>query len=205
MEGDTPSFFPLIQNGLGDPEHPEYGSWGGRFKPLDAARRSNVFSDTADWVQGLNGHYFMSMFAGIWRWRRDYQYDFANRFQWTANSNYSENNHAPVPVVNGTCGPTILGFPAQANSSVILDASQSWDPDNDALTFDWIYYYDVTYRMEGNLSTYTSALTIDKLNDAGSLIQVNLYDNETFHVILSLTDLHNMTTYRRVMLDASTE
>lgn len=29
MEGDSPSFLYLIQNGLGVPEHPEYGSWGG--------------------------------------------------------------------------------------------------------------------------------------------------------------------------------
>ena len=32
-EGDTPSFLYLIPNGLGSPEHPSYGSWGGRFKP----------------------------------------------------------------------------------------------------------------------------------------------------------------------------
>lgn len=28
MEGDTPSYFPLIRNSLGDPEHPEWGSCG---------------------------------------------------------------------------------------------------------------------------------------------------------------------------------
>jgi hypothetical protein len=32
MEGDTPSFLSLIPNGLSDPEHPEWGGWGGRYE-----------------------------------------------------------------------------------------------------------------------------------------------------------------------------
>lgn len=31
-EGDTPSYLSLIPNGLNDPEHPDYGGWGGRFE-----------------------------------------------------------------------------------------------------------------------------------------------------------------------------
>lgn len=53
MEGDTPAFFPLIQNGLGDPEHPEWGNWGGRWKLLDQSRKVNVFTDATDWVSTL--------------------------------------------------------------------------------------------------------------------------------------------------------
>ena len=30
-EGDSPSFLYVYSNGLNDPEHPEYGGWGGRF------------------------------------------------------------------------------------------------------------------------------------------------------------------------------
>ena len=32
MEGDTPSFLNLIDNGLSDPEHPDWGGWGGRYE-----------------------------------------------------------------------------------------------------------------------------------------------------------------------------
>ncbi len=32
MEGDTPSFLSLIPTGLSDPEHPEWGGWGGRYE-----------------------------------------------------------------------------------------------------------------------------------------------------------------------------
>ena len=32
MEGDTPSFLGLIQNGLNVPDKPNYGGWGGRYE-----------------------------------------------------------------------------------------------------------------------------------------------------------------------------
>ncbi len=32
MEGDTPSWLSLIPNGLNEPEHPEWGGWGGRYE-----------------------------------------------------------------------------------------------------------------------------------------------------------------------------
>ena len=32
MEGDTPSWLALIPNGLNDPEHPDWGGWGGRYE-----------------------------------------------------------------------------------------------------------------------------------------------------------------------------
>ena len=32
MEGDTPSFLNLIDNGLSDPDHPNWGGWGGRYE-----------------------------------------------------------------------------------------------------------------------------------------------------------------------------
>ena len=31
-EGDTPSWFYFLPIGLGDPAHPEWGGWGGRFR-----------------------------------------------------------------------------------------------------------------------------------------------------------------------------
>src|SRR5690606_28391584 len=34
-EGDTPTFLNLLRNGLNVPEHPEWGSWGGRFRKAD--------------------------------------------------------------------------------------------------------------------------------------------------------------------------
>ena len=47
MEGDTPSFLYLVGNGLGDPEHPDWGSWGGRYE-LYTPRTSEVVPGTGE-------------------------------------------------------------------------------------------------------------------------------------------------------------
>jgi len=159
MEGDTPSFFPLVQNGLGDAEHPEWGSWGGRYLLQDFSGRSYVYADTADFVVA-NNQTFLSKFATIWRWREAYQFDFAARMGWTTGS-FAENNHAPVVVVNESCGPDPLNIQYKLNETIVLDAGESWDPDGDSLTFDWTYYRDVTERLEGKIPTVSPNVAIE--------------------------------------------
>lgn len=52
MEGDTPSFLYLIGNGLGDPEHPDWGSATGAagrrgrrsYRHIDSASADRLFS-----------------------------------------------------------------------------------------------------------------------------------------------------------------
>lgn len=44
-EGDSPSFLYMIPNGLGSPENPSFGSWGGRF---GTTRELNVRSGTGN-------------------------------------------------------------------------------------------------------------------------------------------------------------
>jgi hypothetical protein len=48
VEGDTPSFLYLIQNGLGSPEYPEWGGWGGRYLPVDLHMAARHYSDAVD-------------------------------------------------------------------------------------------------------------------------------------------------------------
>ena len=73
-EGDTPTFLYLIQNGLGVPEHPEYGSWGGRYGltnpvPPGQATWNKHYGDMADTVVGADGRTHRSNQASIWRWK----------------------------------------------------------------------------------------------------------------------------------------
>ncbi|RSL64463.1 hypothetical protein CEP51_013131 [Fusarium floridanum] len=216
MEGDTPSFLPLIQNGLGHIEHPDWGSWGGRFTLLDQSNQSRVYADATDYVQGLNGQGFISKWATIWRWRQDYQYDFAARMQWTVESSFSKNNHAPVAIVNGSCGPAPLELRYRPGDKVILDASQSWDPDDDQLSFGWFHYREAGGRgLEGftngkeafprsKLTLVSQSVNITNVQPDGSVVLLQTSDsvNKAMHIILTVRDSHTLpvATYRRVIL-----
>ncbi|KAL5453181.1 hypothetical protein PMIN06_005628 [Paraphaeosphaeria minitans] len=202
MEGDTPAFFPLIRNGLGDPEHPEWGNWGGRWKALDASGKVNVFTDATDWVVGVNGQTYLTSHGTIWRWRREYQFDFAARMQWTLGKAYEETNHAPVAIVNGSCGPKVLEMTHKMNETVVLDASASWDPDGDELKFKWFHYLDVTERVEGASPLPSKFVKIEDVGGNWGVVAVTPLYNHTIHIILQLEDDRDMeiTTYRRVIL-----
>jgi hypothetical protein len=103
MEGDTPSFLNLIGNGLSDPEHPDWGGWGGRYEFYTPRMRKwfqepetrPFWSDAEDEVLGVDGNWHTSNQATIWRWRSAFQNDFAARMDWTIKP-YAEANHPPV-------------------------------------------------------------------------------------------------------------
>ncbi|KAF2104109.1 DUF1593-domain-containing protein [Rhizodiscina lignyota] len=205
MEGDTPSFLPLIQNGLGDPEHPEWGNWGGRYILMDMSGAHRVFSNAADFVIGKSGDTYLSSFASIWRWRQAYQYDFAARMAWSVNGDYKSNNHHPIAIVNGTCGPKVMTVNYKFGNKVVLDARESWDPDGDSLRFGWLHYREVVQRLEGPIDRVSHNITIVNLTKSGSLVSLEPKDNITMHIVLSVEDDRDMslTTYRRIILEPS--
>lgn len=168
MEGDTPSFLALLPNGLSAPEHPEWGGWGGRYILADASGAHGLYSDAADWVIGANNDTFFSSFASIWRWRQAYQYEFAARMQWSVGANGSRANHHPVAVVNGSCG--ILEVPFRVGEPVVLDASESWDMDGDAVSFEWFHYREVTMRLEGDIPRVSPNVTFEALDEKSAVV-----------------------------------
>lgn len=174
MEGDTPSFLPLIRNGLQDPQHIEWGSWGGRYLPEDRSRESsNTFADATDVVVGTSGSLYVSKFATIWRWRHAYQHDFAARMGWSLTSDSSKVNHAPIAIVNDTCGPDFLHVPWKYPESITLDGRNSWDPDNDDLDFEWWHYREATQRYgEGEITAVSTQFEFSPLDSTGGLIKV---------------------------------
>ncbi|KAM0421162.1 hypothetical protein ACHAPT_011054 [Fusarium lateritium] len=217
VEGDTPTFLYLVQNGLGSPEHPHWGSWGGRYS-YDPGVLGNLFADAVDSVVGMDGKTYTSNFATIWRWRQAFQNDFAARMQWTLTG--SGGNHAPVVFVNdSTGGPEPVIIEVEAGRSLILDASKTYDPDGDHITFDWFQYKEPT-AAHGWPPSLLPNLEITNLDSEtqGSKIQVQISPPEAcaqdpisgrplakgheYHLVLTVQDngTPSLTTYKRVVI-----
>ena len=142
MEGDTPSFLGLIDNGLNSYRRPDWGGWGGRYvyrQPYGETHAiwtqgGNMFSrvTSQDTVTGVDGKEYTSDQATIWRWREAFQNDFAARMDWTI-ADYALANHNPLLEVNGQAGTDPIVIDAEVGKPVLLDASRSRDPDGQGL------------------------------------------------------------------------
>lgn len=209
MEGDTPSFLNLIANGLSDPEHPDWGGWGGRYE-LYTPRTQRwylqpetrpIWSDAPDEVLGADGKWHTDNHATIWRWREAYQNDFAARMDWTIKP-YAQANHAPVPRL---AHPDRLT--AKPGARVDLSAAGSTDPDGDTLSYAWFGYAEAGTMV---VSSGRSGQPID-INDADQqkawfvvpTSRVLPPGTGTLHIILAVTDhgTPRLTRYRRVIVD----
>ena len=219
MEGDTPATLFVLQNGLNSPENPNWGGWGGRYTRSDVSAGVNHYGDGADNVTGADGQWYHSNHATIWRWREAYQNDFAARIQWTLSDRYEDANHAPVVVVNSTCGPDPLHVTAPAGSTVLLDASETYDPDtNNTLTFQFFQYKEVNGRQwsTDNGDVPSVNFTLPEGGD-GSKVLVSLPTSDVacvdfftknvtktcqeLHVILEVADngTPKLRNYRRIV------
>jgi len=149
MEGDTPSFLGLIDNGLNAYRRPDWGGWGGRYVYRQPRAETHpiwtqggdAFSriTSQDTVRGVDGKDCTSDQATIWRWRDAYQNDFAARMSWTV-ADYAHANHAPELVVNGQGGTAPIEIEAVVGKPVVLHAGASHDPDGQRLHFHWFHY-----------------------------------------------------------------
>lgn len=207
MEGDTPTFLYLINNGLGSPERPDWGSWGGRYE-LYTPRTQKWFAepetrpfwtDAADEVFGRDGHWHTTNHATIWRWRSAYQNDFAARMDWTVKP-YAQANHPPVPRLGHSSLLT-----ARPGERVNLSAEGSSDPDGDALSYEWFYYPEPgTFTV--SLARTGAPLKIENFDQAQAWFSVptnRVLRNGTMHIILAVTDhgTPRLTRYQRVIVD----
>ncbi|KAK9415760.1 putative Cellulose-binding Sde182 nucleoside hydrolase-like domain-containing protein [Seiridium unicorne] len=220
FEGDTPSFLYLIQNGLGSREHPNFGSWGGRYSKTDPSDRVRHYGDTADRVQGLDGRMYKSNQATIWRWRDAYQSDFAARIQWSMTDNFDKANHHPMASINGHDGLVPLTIDAEAGSTLRLDASASFDPDGDNLSFRWLQYEEPSIEV-WSAHKFTAKLSIELLDREGKVVEVQippaekccvefktwkpLARGQILHLFLEVKDdgSPQLTTYKRVLIQTT--
>ena len=88
-EGDSPAFLQLVNTGLENTEHPDYGGWGGRF--VESKDHPNTYIDAEDYnpfTEKMDSDFPQA------RWAKDMQMDFAARAEWCVKS-FEEANHAP--------------------------------------------------------------------------------------------------------------
>ncbi|NRB47229.1 MAG: DUF1593 domain-containing protein [Saprospiraceae bacterium] len=215
MEGDTPAFLSLIPNGLNDPEHPEWGAWGGRYEmyqpDFSKTKKGNSIVEIAPetraiWTNAIDRYtpyvpkdYGRTLrkdtttYTGyketLWRWRDDFQNDFAGRMDWCFQS-YEKANHPPIPVLSQP-----EKFTVKSGEEFLLDAFNSTDPDDDNLTFLWFHYPEAgSYQKEVKMGAenvhrvYVTAPVVNQM--------------ETIHMILKVSDkgTPSLSRYKRVIV-----
>ena len=218
MEGDTPSFLGLIDNGLDAYRRPDWGGWGGRYiyrQPYGEphgiwTQGGDQFKrvDSRDTVMGIDGKEHTSDQATIWRWREAFQNDFSARMSWTV-SDFKHANHNPVAIVNGKGGTEPVELDVNVGQTVTLDAGQSSDPDGQAVHYHWFHYAEAGMA-DGNLAavTLSGAETARVMVRADAacrpfwLPMIPCKGDGVAHVILTVTDEGSpkLTSYRRVIL-----
>jgi hypothetical protein len=218
MEGDTPSFLGLIDNGLNAYRRPDWGGWGGRYvyrQPYGEmhpiwTQGGDLFGrvTSQDTVMGIDGRERVSDQATIWRWREAFQNDFAARMDWTI-KDYKSANHNPVVVVNGQAGTGPIVMDAEVGKSIVLDAGGSHDPDGQTLQYEWFHYGEAGLE-DGELAEVTIAgagtakavITPTAACRAKWLPIGRCSGVGTAHIIVAVTDngAPRLTSYRRIIL-----
>jgi hypothetical protein len=216
MEGDTPSWLLLINNGLNCPGHPEWGSWGGRYEkykpdfskqkkgtsgvPFEPETREiwtnasdeytpHVFNNHGRAVK-IGSNSYSGDKVTLWRWREDFQHDFAARMDWCIKP-YSEANHPPV--VKLAIDEEITVKSGQGFS---LIASGSYDPDGDNISYLWFSYPEA-----GSYKKKISINSAENMYKAWVIAPV-VDKKETAHFILKVSDkgTPSLSRYKRVIV-----
>lgn len=184
-EGDTPSWFYFLQNGLNIPEHPEYGGWGGRYQK----NNTGYFSDATSYLKDEK-----DARATVYRWREDFQRDFAARMDWCI-MDYHLANHQPVISLNGSSEKKPIFIRSNPGEMLHFDASASTDPDNDQLRYEWVFY-----PQAGDFNADLPNLNASEA--IASLQMPRLESGASLHLILKLTDNGTpaLTSYKRIVL-----
>ncbi len=219
MEGDTPSYLSLIDNGLNSYRRPDWGGWGGRYilrQPYAETHAiwtqgGDMFTrvTSQDTVHGTDGQEHVSDQATIWRWREAFQNDFAARMDWTI-TDYAHANHNPAVQVNGQTGTAPIELEVMTGQAVALDASTSTDPDGHALHFHWFHYAEA-----GGTGASLAAISIHGADTARATVTATAACRPQWlrlgsgcpsagiaHIILAVTDEGSpkLTSYRRIIL-----
>lgn len=219
MEGDTPSFLGLIDNGLNAYRRPDWGGWGGRYVYLQPYGENHPIwsqggdefarANSQDTVAGIDGRSHVSDQASIWRWREAYQNDFAARMDWTI-LDFAHANHRPRVVINGSPGTAPIELAVDAGQTISLDAAGTSDPDQgQSLTYHWFLYPEA-----GVSGTHGADIALTGSDSPKVAVEakspcrplwlpgIPCQGAGVAHIILAVTDNGSprLTSYRRIIL-----
>ena len=174
-EGDSPAFLHLLDVGLDQLEHPEWGGWGGRLG----------YSDYNPFTRAPDPAYAQT------RWIPALQRDFAARADWCVLP-YDSANHPPSVALEGTNRLAV-----RPRQPVNLQVAAT-DPDGDDLYYHWWRYGEVD-------SYPGQFLLVQDGPRARLTVPYDMQPGQTIHLIVSVTDggTPALTRYERVVLTAT--
>lgn len=187
VEGDTPSFLHVLPNGLNNPTVPNQTGWGGYFvwdKTLD--NETYCYTNTSKEAKAISQKYEKYFYNASFA-------NFAARMDW---AKYGKGNRNPIVIVNGKKGLEAVPVNTKAGSTIKLNASKSYDPDGDQLTYKWWYMPEA-----GN---YNGKIEIRNADKSISEVSVPTdAKDKTIHIICEVTDNgeHNLKGYRRIIIN----
>jgi len=126
-EGDTPSWFYFLNNGMQNPAQPSWGGWGGRFQKHPDG---GYYVDAVD---TMNNESIARL--TVWRWRQDFQNAFAARMDACVRG--AKANHAPVIEPDARTTRKLV-----SGESTVIDLCSSFDPDGNSLRINAFLYQE---------------------------------------------------------------
>ena len=195
-EGDTPSWFYFLPNGLGDPAQPSWGGWGGRLTLVSGSYYTDAGAQDDHWSGSTNSGVRRKWTQA--RWRKYYQQDFQARMDWCVSA-FGSANHQPVAVLNGDTTKNVLTATAVPGATVSLSATGSSDPDSgNTLSYKWWVYKEA--------GTYGGTVTVNNSTSAAANFTMPTGSTgASIHIILEVTDngTPSLTAWRRLVVTGS--
>ena len=131
----------------------------------------------------------------LFRWREEFQNDFAARMDWSVTERFDEANHNPVAALAGDTSRDVFYLTVDSGDTVQLSAEGSSDPDGDALEYHWWQYPEP--------GTFGGQVEIQGVRGMEArFTSPRVWAPRTIHIVLTVRDdgEPNLYSYRRVIV-----